>query len=123
MGVLALEALMRRIQDLSSRKKRISEEINTLTTASGADLGEASVGCLRLEDVYCVKEGKRYGPFGPYYYIYFHRTGKLEKRYVGKRADQLNVRLEALGRLRELEAEYRDILKLERRMMRALRLS
>lgn len=114
---------MRRIQELSSRKKRISEEINTVATASDVSQGEGSVGCLRLEDVYCVKDGKRYGPFGPYYYIYFHRTGKLEKRYVGKRADQLNVRLEALSRLRELEAEYRDILRLERRLMRALRLS
>ena len=114
---------MRRIQELSSRKKRIGEEISTLASASGIGQGEVSVGCLRLEDVYCVKEGKKYGPFGPYYYIYFHRTGKLEKRYVGKRADQLNVRLEALGRFRELEAEYRGILRLERRLMRALRLS
>jgi len=114
---------MRRIQELASHKKRISEELSGMAIASDFGQGKGSVGCLRLEDVYCVKEGKRYGPFGPYYYIYFHTAGKLEKRYVGKQADQLNVRLETLGRFRELEAEYRNILKLERRLTRALGLS
>jgi len=114
---------MRRIQELALRKKRISEEMSGIVAVSSVGEGELSAGCLRLEDVYSVKEGKRYGPFGPYYYVYFHKTGKLQKRYIGKQADQLNLRLEALGRLRELEAEYRDILKLERRLMRALRLS
>jgi len=114
---------MRRIQELASRKRRINEEMRDIATASGVGEDELSAGCLRLEDVYSIKEGKRYGPFGPYYYIYFRSTGKLQKRYVGKEADRLTVRLQALGRLRELEAEYKDILKLERRLMRALRLS
>ena len=113
---------MRRIQELASRKKKIGEEMGVLTAGSGTG-GVPGIGCLRLEDVYCVKEGKRYGPFGPYYYIYFHRTGKLEKHYVGKSADELNVKLEAKGRFKELEEEYRDILRMERRLMRALKLT
>jgi hypothetical protein len=115
--------LLRRIQELALRKKQISEEMNRIGSVSGVGGGGMGVGCLRLEDVYCVKGGKRYGPFGPYYYIYLHRTGKLEKRYVGKRADRLNVRFESMSRFRELEGEYRDILKLERRLMRGLGLS
>jgi hypothetical protein len=113
---------MRRIQELAARKNKIADEMSTITARSG-DGREPKVGCLRLEDVYCVKQGKRYGPFGPYYYMYFHRTGKLEKHYVGKRADELNVRLEATGRFKELEGEYRDILRMERRLMRALKLT
>jgi hypothetical protein len=114
--------LLKRIQEVALRKKQISEEMNKIGWVSGVGGGGTGVGCLRLEDVYCVKEGKRYGPFGPYYYIYLHKTGKLEKRYVGKSASQLNVRLEAFGRLGELEVEYREILKTERRLMKALRL-
>jgi hypothetical protein len=117
-----LESLLKRIQELALRKKQISEEMNKIGSASGAGGGGMGVGCLRLEDVYCVKTGKRYGPFGPYYYVYFHKSDRLEKRYVGKSADRLNVRLETSGRLRELEGEYREILKLERKLMRALRL-
>ncbi|WXG45740.1 MAG: hypothetical protein WED05_03475 [Candidatus Atabeyarchaeum deiterrae] len=113
--------LTERVELLFGRKKRIANEMAGLASAFGIDQGKLETGgCLRLEDVYCVKRGKRYGPYGPYYYLYFHRTEKMEKRYVGKRADRLKVRQEVNGKLRELEAEYKKILSVERRLAKAL---
>lgn len=104
---------------LSERKRQIEDEMNRLSSAFRLNHGEAApTGCLRLEQVYCVKRGKRYGPYGPYYYVYFHRTDRMEKRYLGKKADRFIFQREAADRFRQLEDEYKQILGLERAMLR-----
>jgi hypothetical protein len=102
---------------LLERKKQIEDEMDRLTSAFHLAEGDStSGGCLRLEEVYCVKDGRRYGPYGPYYYVYFHRTSGMEKRYLGKKADKFIFRKEVADRFRRLEEEYRRILSLERAM-------
>jgi len=43
---------------------------------------------LRLELVYCTKNGRRYGPYGPYWYRYWwdRKEKKTRCAYVGKAA-------------------------------------
>jgi hypothetical protein len=102
---------------LSERRKQIEDEMNSLSSAFRFNQGESGPGgCLRLEEVYCVKQGRRYGPYGPYYYVYFHRTERMEKRYLGKSADRFISRREVLDQFRHLEEEYKQILGLERAM-------
>ncbi|WXG43095.1 MAG: hypothetical protein WED04_03390 [Promethearchaeati archaeon SRVP18_Atabeyarchaeia-1] len=104
---------------LADRRKQIAEEMASLALTAGINEGGSrSAGCLRLEEVYCLKHGRKYGPYGPYYYLYFHRTSGMEKLYLGKSADQFVVRREALGRFAELEEEYKHILGLERIMLK-----
>jgi hypothetical protein len=118
--LVVLETIERQIQAYARRKAEIAKEMNAIRKAFQVEPGDAA-GCLTLEEVYSTKNGKKYGPFGPYYYIYHHRGArKLEKSYVGKRADALIGRREALVKLRELDAEYREILKIERRLNSAL---
>ena len=102
---------------LSERRKQIEDEMNHLSSAFRLDQsGSAASGCLRLEEVYCVKHGRRYGPYGPYYYVYFHRAYGMEKRYLGRKADRFIFQREAADRFRQLEEEYKQILGLERTM-------
>jgi predicted transcriptional regulator len=115
-----MEAIVRKIDELAKRKSWINGEVNNIVSAFGVDRKAVGQGCLRLEDVYCVKRGRRYGPYGPYYYLYVHRPDKLQKTYVGKRADQLKVRKDAVGLLKDLEREYKRILKLERKLTKTL---
>ncbi len=117
---MSMEVVLAKIAELAKRKGWVSSEVTDIVSAFGIDREAIGQGCLRLEDVYCVKQGRKYGPYGPYYYLYVHRTGKLQKTYVGKRADQLKVRKDAVGLLRNLEREYKRILKLERKLMKAL---
>jgi hypothetical protein len=108
---------------LSERRKQIEDEMGRLASAFGFNqTGSAVGGCLRLEEVYCIKRGKKYGPYGPYYYVYFHRTDGMEKRYLGKKADRFMFHREAMSRFGELEKEYKQILALERAMARTGRL-
>jgi hypothetical protein len=111
-----MQDLMEKVEELSKRKKWLDDEISSIASAFGPDTPGYTGGCLRLEDVYCVKNSRKYGPYGPYYYLYFHRPDGMEKRYIGKRADRLKVRHEVLVRLKELEAERARILKLERKL-------
>jgi hypothetical protein len=107
---------------LSQRRKQIEDEMNRLSSAFRLNHAEGVPnGCLRLEEVYCVKRGKRYGPYGPYYYVYFHRTDRMEKRYLGRKADSFIFHREAEDRFRQLEDEYKQILGLERAMLRGSR--
>jgi len=41
-------------------------------------------GCYRLEKIYTSKKGKLYGPYGPYWYLYYYKDGKLYSKYIGK---------------------------------------
>jgi hypothetical protein len=115
-----MEVLVRKIDELAKRKSWINGEVSNIVSAFGVSGEGIGQGCLRLEDVYCVKRGRKYGPYGPYYYLYVHQTGRLQKAYVGKRADQLKVRKDAIGLLRDLEREYKRILKLERKLMKTM---
>lgn len=117
---MPMEVIIRKIDELAKRKSWINGEVSNIVSAFGVDREAVGQGCLRLEDVYCVKHGRKYGPYGPYYYLYVHRTGNLQKTYVGKRADRLKVRKDAVGLLRDLEREYKCILKLERKLMKTL---
>ena len=100
---------------LSRRRKEIEDEMDRLQSSFGISHGNSSAaGCLRLEKVYCVKHGKRYGPYGPYYYLYFHRPEGMEKRYLGRMVDRFVTNKEGAARFRELEREYERILSLER---------
>ena len=104
---------------LSERRKQIEDEMNNLSAAFRFNQGESKPGgCLRLEEVYCVKRGRRYGPYGPYYYVYFHKADGMEKRYLGKNADRFVLRREVADRFRRLEDEYKHILGLERAMLK-----
>lgn len=38
---------------------------------------------FRLEPSYTVRDGVRYGPYGPYWYAYLWRRGRMISRYVG----------------------------------------
>jgi len=103
---------------LFERKKQIEEEMSRLASAFSFNKdGPIASGCLRLEEVYCVKHGKKYGPYGPYYYLYFHRKDGMEKLYLGRKADRFQLRREVMGRFGELEREYKQILGLERAML------
>jgi hypothetical protein len=105
---------------LELRKKEVTEEMDRIIRVFNLNgSGSKAVGCLRLEETYCTKWGRKYGPYGPYYYLYFHHTERLEKRYLGKSADKFRVRLDAIGKLKQLEAEYKRILKLERELLKA----
>lgn len=109
---------------LAERRKQIEDEMDRLASAFGIVQSESTAGgCLRLEEVYCIKRGKKYGPYGPYYYVYFHRTDGMEKRYIGKKVDRFLFRKEAMSRFGELEREYRQILALERAMSRRVGIS
>jgi hypothetical protein len=102
---------------LFGRRKQIEDEMNRLSSAFRFNQDKSGPGgCLRLEEVYCIKRGRKYGPYGPYYYVYFHRTERMEKRYLGKRADRFISRREVLDQFRRLEEEYKQILGLERAM-------
>ena len=115
-----MEVIIRKIDELAKRKSWINGEVSNIVSAFGVDREAGGHGCLRLEVVYCVKRGRKYGPYGPYYYLYVHRSGKLQKTYVGKRADQLKVRKDAVGLLKDREREYKRILELERRLTKTL---
>lgn len=111
---------LNRIKESELRKKEIAEEMDYIVRAfSLSGPRSRAIGCLRLEETHCTKDGRKYGPYGPYYYLYLHRTEKLEKRYLGKRADKFRVRRDAIVKLKRLEADYKRILKLERQMLRA----
>jgi hypothetical protein len=119
-SAVPMEVLVRKIDELAKRKSWINAEVSSIVSAFGVGREDVGQGCLRLEDVYCVKQGRKYGPYGPYYYLYVHLSGKLQKTYVGKRADQLKVRKDAVELLRDLEREYKRILELERKLMKAV---
>ena len=114
--VIGVDDIVKSVQELSKRKRWVDEEISSIFVAFRSDDSGYKGGCLRLEDVYCVKSGRRYGPYGPYYYLYLCRSDGMVKRYIGKRADRLMVRREVLARLRALEAERKRILGLERKL-------
>jgi hypothetical protein len=111
-----LDDIVEKVQELSRRKTSVDQEMSGIFVAFAPDKSNYGSGCLRLEDVYCIKNGRRYGPYGPYYYLYFYKPDGMVKRYIGKRADRLTVRREALARLRALEAERKKILGLERKL-------
>ena len=115
-----MDEVVEKVQEILRRKQQVDEEMDSIFLAFGSMDSGYGGGCLRLEDVYCVKNGRRYGPYGPYYYLYFYKPDGLVKRYVGKRADQLKVGREVHGRLRSLEAERKKILGLERRLRHIL---
>jgi hypothetical protein len=60
-----------------------------------------SAGTLRLEMVKCGKDRCRKcakGPaHGPYWYLYFRRSGKLTSKYIGKTEDPEGVLEKKLG--------------------------
>jgi hypothetical protein len=118
-GSSSVHDFLNRIEQYELRKKEIAERMDEIVQAFGLTSPKAwAVGCLRLEEIYCTKGGTRYGPYGPYYYLYSHRAGKLEKKYLGKSAEKFEARRDAVTKLRQLEAEYRRILKSERQMVR-----
>lgn len=115
-----LEELSRKLAELAKQKKDIENEMNRIIFTSPGGGVTPGGGCLRLEDVYSTRAGRKYGPYGPYYYIYYHHTSKMEKRYVGKRADHLTSRTEAGTKLDQLEKEYKRILRLERKLTKLI---
>ena len=115
-----LEQLSARLGELAKQKKGIEDEMNKTILASPDGSAALAGGCLRLEDVYCTRGERKYGPYGPYYYLYLHHTSKMEKRYLGKQADRLVPKIEDRARLDELERQYKRILSLERRLTKLL---
>jgi hypothetical protein len=82
-----LVALRNRIEAEVTRRELLAEQ----ESAEGRRVVEerrASAGTLRLEMVKCGKDRckkcERGESHGPYWYLYFRRTGKLTSRYIGK---------------------------------------
>ena len=73
------------------RRLKVGEALERWVSGQGEGL--AGRVTFQLEEVYTTKRGKRYGPYGPYWYVYWHTPlGHLRRsnvtrqrsRYVGK---------------------------------------
>ena len=105
-----LEQRRRDIMQLEQRKQEIQDDMQKLVD----EVRLRTFWSLELQDIYCTKKGVRYGPYGPYYYLFRWEKGRLVSVYIGKDASDLKLKISAMHRLRQLEKDYRELNTFER---------
>jgi hypothetical protein len=100
-----------------ARRLKVGEALERWIEGDGEELtGRVT---FQLEKVYAVKNGRRYGPYGPYWYMYYYvGRGQLHpsthsrrvSKYVGKpeNIDPRTMTPQELGRLIKQPIAHRE---------------